>query len=225
MSQVCYGHQWDHQRYFVRLILFRRKKNISYIFVNILQFIVGSWNRTNECLYNFSGEFNTLRPRQNGSYFPDDIFKCILVNDNSWISIKISLKFVPEGPINNIPALVQMMARCRPVDKPLSEPMMVWLPTMCVSLGLNGLVAAHVANLFANVCIVFSMAMRLFIMCNSQVVCYSFTLWSWSFLNSKSPVLYKINDTNLSPVTKRCPWLCISNRVQDDCIQLFQPLL
>ena len=25
---------------------------------------------------------NTLRPRQNGSYFPDDIFKCILLNEN-----------------------------------------------------------------------------------------------------------------------------------------------
>ena len=30
------------------------------------------------------------------------------------IQIKISLKFVPKGPINNIPALVQIMAWCRP---------------------------------------------------------------------------------------------------------------
>ena len=37
------------------------------------------------------------------------IFKCILVNENVWIIIKISLKFVPKGPINNIPALVQMI--------------------------------------------------------------------------------------------------------------------
>ena len=42
--------------------------------------------------------------------FPDDIFKCIFLNENVWISIKISLKFVPKGPINNIPALVQIMA-------------------------------------------------------------------------------------------------------------------
>ena len=41
------------------------------------------------------------------------------------IPIKISLKFVPDGPINNIPALFQIMAWCRPGDKPLSEPMMV----------------------------------------------------------------------------------------------------
>ena len=37
----------------------------------------------------------------------------------------ISLKFVPEGPINNIPALIQIMAWRRPGDKPLSEQMMV----------------------------------------------------------------------------------------------------
>ena len=41
-----------------------------------------------------------------------------------WIPIKISLKFVPKGPINNIPALVQIMAWRRTGDKSLSEPMM-----------------------------------------------------------------------------------------------------
>ena len=49
---------------------------------------------------------NTLRPRQNGCHFPDDIFKGIFLNENVLISIKISLKVVPKGPINNIPALV-----------------------------------------------------------------------------------------------------------------------
>ena len=58
--------------------------------------------------------FNTLRPRQNGRHFEDDTFKPIFSNENIRISIKISLKFVPEGPINNISALVQKMA-CRPV--------------------------------------------------------------------------------------------------------------
>ena len=68
--------------------------------------------------------FNTLRPRQNGLHFADDIFNCIFVNENVRISIKFSLKFVPKGPINNIPALVQIMAWRRPGDKPLSEPVM-----------------------------------------------------------------------------------------------------
>ena len=77
---------------------------------------------------------NTLRPRQNGRHFPDDIFKCVFLNENLYILIKISPKFVPKGPINNIPALVQMMAWRRPGDKPLSEPMMVSLPThICVA--------------------------------------------------------------------------------------------
>ena len=69
---------------------------------------------------------NTLRLRQNGRYFTD-IFKYIFLNENVWIWIKISLKFVPKGPINNIPSLVQIMAWRRPGDKPLSEPVMVGL--------------------------------------------------------------------------------------------------
>ena len=48
---------------------------------------------------------------------------------NVWIPIKISLKFVPRGPINNIPSVVQIMACRRPGDKPLSEPMMISLTT------------------------------------------------------------------------------------------------
>ena len=77
---------------------------------------------------------NTLRPRQNGRHFPDDIFICIFLNENAWILIKISLKFVPKGPVNKIPALVQIMAWCRSGDKPLSEPMMVSLLThICVT--------------------------------------------------------------------------------------------
>ena len=40
--------------------------------------------------------------------------------ENIWIPIKISLKFVPKGSINNIPALVQIMAWHRPGDKPVS---------------------------------------------------------------------------------------------------------
>ena len=70
---------------------------------------------------------NTLRPRQHGRHFADDTFKRIFMNENVIISTKISLKFVPKGPINNIPALVQIMAWRRQGDKPLSEAMMVRL--------------------------------------------------------------------------------------------------
>ena len=84
--------------------------------------------------------FNSLRPRQNGRHFADDIFKCIFLNENVWILIKISLKFVPQGPIHNIPALVQIMAWCRPGGKPLSGPKMVRLPMHYASLSLNELI-------------------------------------------------------------------------------------
>ena len=75
--------------------------------------------------------FNTLRPGQYGRHFADDIFKCIFLNENVKNSLKISLKFVQ---INNIPALVQIMAWRQPCAKRLSEPMMVSLLThICVT--------------------------------------------------------------------------------------------
>ena len=59
------------------------------------------WSRIN---------INTLRPRQNGRRIADDTFKRIFFNETIMISIKISLKFVSKGPMDNIPALVQIMA-------------------------------------------------------------------------------------------------------------------
>ena len=67
--------------------------------------------------------FVTLRPTQNGWNFVDNIFKCIFFNENVWISIKISPKFIPKGPVHNIAALVQIMAWHCTGDKPLSESM------------------------------------------------------------------------------------------------------
>ena len=43
--------------------------------------------------------------------FLDDILTSIFFNENVWISIKISLQFVPRSPTINIPALVYIMAR------------------------------------------------------------------------------------------------------------------
>ena len=74
------------------------------------------------------------RLRQNGCHFADDIFKCNFVNENVWISIEISLKFVPKGPINNIPASVQIMAWRRPGNKPEFGPRLARLPArICVT--------------------------------------------------------------------------------------------
>ena len=62
-------------------------------------------------------------------------FSCAI----SWMKmyefrLKFHLECFPKGPINNIPSLVQIMVWRRPGDKPLSEAMMVDLPThVCVT--------------------------------------------------------------------------------------------
>ena len=54
----------------------------------------------------------------------DDNFKCIFLNENDRILIRISLKFVSRSPIDNKTALVQVMAWRQISDKPLPEPML-----------------------------------------------------------------------------------------------------
>ena len=54
----------------------------------------------------------------------DDIFKCIFLNENDNVRIQISLKLVPRGPIDNKPALFQVMVWRRTGDNPVPEPMM-----------------------------------------------------------------------------------------------------
>ena len=54
----------------------------------------------------------------------DGIFKHISYHENVWISIKISLNFVPNDPIDSKPALIRVMAWHRPGNKPLPGPMM-----------------------------------------------------------------------------------------------------
>ena len=75
---------------------------------------------------------NTLKKTQNGRHFPDDIFKCMSLNEDIWILIKISLRFVPKFPIKNIPALVQIMAGLGRV-RDLRVRVQVWVLVICVS--------------------------------------------------------------------------------------------
>ena len=82
---------------------------------------VGIWYRLIPIMISF--RLNTLRLTQNRYHFAD-ICECIFLNENVWILIKISLKFVPWRQINNIPAMVQIMAWRRPSYKPLSEPIL-----------------------------------------------------------------------------------------------------
>ena len=80
------------------------------------------------CIYQYVAQncnvlkVNTLgRPRQNGCHFAYSIFKCIFLKENVWNLIRISLNFVPKGPINNVPAMGQTMAWHQIGVKPLSE--------------------------------------------------------------------------------------------------------
>ena len=61
---------------------------------------------------------------RNGQRFAYGTFRCISVNEKFCILIKISLKFVPSGPTDNNPVLVEIMLWRRIGDKALSEPML-----------------------------------------------------------------------------------------------------
>ena len=104
-------------------------QKLNFLFINMSKPPTGNYHRHVTAVTRASSlwPFNTLRPRRNRRHFADDIFKCIFLNENVLNSIKISLKFISRGPINNIPSLVQIMAWRRPGDKPLSETMMVSL--------------------------------------------------------------------------------------------------
>ena len=65
----------------------------------------------------------------------EDILKCIFLNENYRILIQISPKFLPRSPIDNKPALVQVMAWSRTGDKPLPEPMLTQCTEIYVALG------------------------------------------------------------------------------------------
>ena len=82
---------------------------------------------------------NTLRLRQNGRHFADDLFKCIFMNENVWNSIELLLKLITKGPDNNTQALVQIMAWRRPggehyLSQWWTNFLKLWLPThICVT--------------------------------------------------------------------------------------------
>ena len=89
------------------------------------------WSVFDPCFNPVSVEYdvvdlNTLRPRQNGCLFADDVYKYILLNENVWISIKISVKFAPKDPLgldklNNIGSGNGLVPSG---NKPLPEPML-----------------------------------------------------------------------------------------------------
>ena len=80
----------------------------------------GQWNDVSDQTYTT----RTLETRTKWPPFADKVFKCIFMNDSIWISSKISLEIVADGPIDNKLASVQVNRRCQTSDKPLPEPML-----------------------------------------------------------------------------------------------------
>ena len=68
-----------------------------------------------------TSHFSSLPPLDKMATSLADIFKCIFLNGNDRIPIRISMRFVPRSPIDNKPVLVQVMAWRRTGDKPLPE--------------------------------------------------------------------------------------------------------
>ena len=80
----------------------------------ITRFMGPTWGPSGtDCYLEYIPPKLTLRARQDGHHFADDIFKCIIANENFCISNKISLKYVPWGLTDNKPSLVQIMGCCR----------------------------------------------------------------------------------------------------------------
>ena len=99
-----------------------------------------------DCFLDWTSCIDSSPPGQNGRHFGDDIF----LSENVSILIKILLKFIPNGPINNIPALVQIMAWRWPGDKPLSEPMPTCSLTHICGTARDELIVTKVKNLHHN---------------------------------------------------------------------------
>ena len=98
----------------------------------------------------FTGKFNTLRLKQDGRHFTDYIFKSPLLKENYCKLIKLSLKFVPRGLINNTPALVQIIVWRRTGPKSLLEPTGLVFWRICASPGVDEYAFAHIDNACTN---------------------------------------------------------------------------
>ena len=106
--------------------------NVQRICRYVLYVLCINFKSAVDCLHFLT--IKLIEAETNGRHFADDTFGRIFLNENLWTLLKNSLKIVPKVRINNIPALVQIMAWRRLGDKPLSEPMMVRLLThICVT--------------------------------------------------------------------------------------------
>ena len=102
-------------------------------------------------MVSFIHPFNTFRPRQNGCHIADAIYKCIFLNENVWISIRISLKFVSKGPINNKSALVQVMYWHWIDINPLLRPLITWTTDTSIILWSFKIIFINICRWFLSI--------------------------------------------------------------------------
>ena len=86
---------------------------------------VSSWDSCSDFSYTYT-IWHTSR-QQLGRHFAEDIIKCIFLNENMYILFDTAIAIWPQVPINNTPALDEIMTRHRTGDKPSTKPIMVML--------------------------------------------------------------------------------------------------
>ena len=147
LTTSIFSNQYDisfcckYANYFSLLIWYHYYEIITYCMYCLCSYLRNCYSANHGLLFNLNFNFMLL------SYFiqhieaetkwPSFSRQHFQINFLEWKFInfiKILLKFVPKGPINNIPALIQIMACRWPGDKPLSELMLVSLLThRCVT--------------------------------------------------------------------------------------------
>ena len=118
-------HSWDHHCTPFSVIYFNQRKYevikdiyiLFSLFITFVPFTRDVWIIDSTFSFDVGGHnmhsdkdllssihvcINTLRPRQNGRHFPDDIYKCIFLIENVRISNTIWLKFLPKGQLTLI---------------------------------------------------------------------------------------------------------------------------
>ena len=124
---------------------------------------------------------------KNGRQFEDDIFTCIFVSSNFCNLIQISLKFVPERPLDITPALFQMMARCRTASIWTNECLILW--RINASLDLNELNIIYTSSIV--------------LVTSFMTIWYDFVNYAWS--SCYQNILYHVWKSKVSVNgRKRC---------------------
>ena len=92
------------------------------VILSLLQFTTIGITNCSILFPNKPLNLNSSPPGQNGRHFANGIFKPIVLNKKDTFFTSLSLKFVPEGPIDNNSTLVYIVAWRQIGDKPLSQP-------------------------------------------------------------------------------------------------------